>query len=82
MKPEGVYTIPLRDAFKAPKTRRAKKAVKLVKRFLTDSLKSKDVKLDVSLNNALWRGGIGKPPARIRVRVSKEEDNLIARLVE
>lgn len=79
---EEVYTIPLRDAFKAPTTKRANKAVKIVKKFLAEKLKLGDVKLDSSINNALWNKGIEKPPRRIRVKVAKEEDSTIVKLAE
>jgi large subunit ribosomal protein L31e len=82
MKMEKIYTIPLRDAFKAPTTKRASKAAKIVRRFLTEKLKLEDVKLDMSINNALWRGSMGKPPRRIRVEVVEGDDRKIVKLAE
>ncbi len=79
---EEIYTIPLRDAFKAPTTKRANKAVKIVKKFLAEKLNLPDVKLDASINDALWNRGIGKPPRRIKVKVTKEEDSTIVKLAE
>ncbi|HDH41896.1 MAG TPA: 50S ribosomal protein L31e [Candidatus Altiarchaeales archaeon] len=79
---EKIYTIPLRDAFKAPRTKRANKAVKIVKKFLAEKLRLGDVKLDSSVNNALWNRGIGKPPRRIKVGVTREGDSAIVKLAE
>lgn len=78
---EIVYTIPLREAFEAPRSRRANKAIKVVKNFLLRHTKAKDVKLDSSVNESLWDRGIRKPPRRIKVRVKKEEDTVTAALV-
>lgn len=67
-----LYRIPLRDAFNAPKTRRASKAVKIVKEFLKKHTKS-EVKLDASVNESLFARGIKKPPRRIKVKVIDKE---------
>lgn len=79
---EKVYTIPLRDAFAVSKTKRANSATKTVKEYLTGKLKLSDVKLDQSINKALWMKGMKKPPRRIKIKVTKEEDKVIASLVE
>lgn len=77
-----IYTIPLREAFKAPTTKRANKAVKIVKRFLAEKLSLEDVKLDSSVNNALWNRGMEKPPRRIKVEVTREGGDTIVKLAE
>jgi len=77
-----IYTIPLREAFKAPTTKRANKAVKIVKRFLAEKLSLEDVKLDSSVNNALWNRGMEKPPRRIKLEVTREGDDTIVKLAE
>jgi large subunit ribosomal protein L31e len=79
---EKTYTIPLRDAFRAPTTKRASKAAKIVRKFLAERLNLGDFKMDASINDALWDRGIGKPPRRIRVKVTKEEDKTIVTLVK
>ncbi len=67
-----LYTIPLREAFNVPKSRRASKAISVVKAFLKQHTKS-DVKLSAPVNEAIWARGIKKPPRRIRVKVTKKE---------
>jgi large subunit ribosomal protein L31e len=79
---ERIYTIPLREAFTAPRTRRASKAIKVVRGFLERHMKTKEVKLDESINEVLWECGREKPPRRITVKVVKEDDKATATLVE
>jgi len=79
---EAVYTIPLRDAFHVPVTKRASKAVKIVKEFLVRHTKAAEVKLDSSINEALWNRGIKKPPRSVKVKVVKEDNIVKASLAE
>lgn len=71
------YTIPLRKALRAPRTKRAPKAVKLVREFLTRHMKGDEVKLGTSLNEALWKDGIKNIPARIKVHAVKDDKNVV-----
>ena len=75
---ERTYTIPLREAFNAPRPRRANKAVKIVRNFLTRHTKAGTVKLDSSVNDAIWDRSREKPPRRIKVNVTVEEDILLS----
>ncbi|MBN2014667.1 MAG: 60S ribosomal protein L31 [Candidatus Altiarchaeota archaeon] len=79
---EEVYTIPLREAFRVSKTKRASSATKTIKEYLTGKLKLSNVRVDPSINEALWVKGVKKPPRRIRIKIIKEEDKVIASLVE
>ncbi len=76
MEEEQVYTIPLRDARKAERKRRAGKAVKLVREFLKKHLNVNSVIIDSSLNRKIWRKGVEKPPAKVRVRAVKRSDKI------
>jgi large subunit ribosomal protein L31e len=40
-------------------------------------MKSEEIKLDEKLNRKLWERGIEKVPARVRVRVVKEDDGSV-----
>jgi large subunit ribosomal protein L31e len=40
-------------------------------------MKSDDVKLDKSINEAVWARGSQKPPRRIRVRAMKFDDGQV-----
>ncbi|MGC9309222.1 MAG: 50S ribosomal protein L31e, partial [Candidatus Nanoarchaeia archaeon] len=86
---EREYVIPLRRAIlKVPRYRRAKKAVKAIKEFLARHMKVEDrdirkVKVDIYLNNEVWFRGIKKPPAKIKVKASKNQDGIVkAQLAE
>jgi len=80
---ERVYTVPLRKGFmKAPRTKRAKKAVKVLKEFLKKHMKCEEVKILKELNECLWSRGIQKPPARVKVRVVKSESVCEANLYD
>ncbi|KHO45172.1 MAG: 50S ribosomal protein L31, large subunit ribosomal protein L31e [archaeon GW2011_AR3] len=71
---ERIYTIPLRKEWlKAPKYRRAKKAVDAARQFLEKHMKSEDVNLGKYLNLFIWKHGIKNPPAYIKVKVTKND---------
>ena len=75
---ERTYTIPLRKEWlKAPKYRRAKRAINAVKTFLARHMKSEDVRLGPALNEEVWKHGIKNPPGRIRVNVLKDDEGLV-----
>lgn len=78
MATERTYTIPLRKEWlKAPKYRRAKKAVNAVKKFLIKHMKSEDIKLGRHLNLEIWKHGIRNPPGKIKVNVIKDDKNIV-----
>ncbi len=79
---DRVYTIPLRDTFGSPRTKRTKKAVNVVKKYLKKHTKVDDVKIDSSLNEFLWERGIRKPPRRVKVKVVEEDAGVVAYLAE
>jgi|YelNatPaOPRAMG01_1025707.scaffolds.fasta_scaffold02991_16 ribosomal protein L31E len=71
MAEERVYNIPLRrEALKASKWRRAKKAVTVLKAFIKSHAKVKTVKLSKWVNQAIWSRGSKYPPAKLSVKVS------------
>lgn len=77
-----IYTIPLRDAFSAPRKKRTRKAVKIVSAYLKRHLKTEDVKISGKLNETLWVRGIEKPPRKIRVKVTGEDGIYTADTIE
>ncbi|KQC05738.1 MAG: 50S ribosomal protein L31 [Methanoculleus sp. SDB] len=74
---EQIYIIPLRDVKKAPRWKRSNRAIKDVRAFLEKHMKSKDVKLDSSINERVWERGSEKPPRSIRIRAMKFEDGQV-----
>jgi len=55
--------------------KRAPKGVKAVKEFAFKTMGTKDVRLDPSLNAALWSKGVKDVPRRIRVRLARKRND-------
>jgi len=92
---ERIYTIPLGKAWIAPPNKRAPRAVRIIKAFLTRHMKleahgegeeeEEPKKLIISneVNEKVWRRGIEKPPRKIHVRAAKDkEGNVTVYLAE
>lgn len=74
---EREYIIPLRaEWLKAPKHKRAKKAVRAVREFLSKHMKAdiKNIKIGKWLNQELWARGIRKPLAKVKIKAIKEDE--------
>jgi large subunit ribosomal protein L31e len=78
---EKIFTIPLRKVFRAPRTKRAEKAIRLIREFLQRHMKCENVKLGKSINESVWARGIQKPPRKIRVHAKKEGDIVYAEIL-
>ena len=70
---ERVMTVPLRDARAEAKSERADKAMTLVREHLAQhfSVEEDAVRLDPSINEAVWERGRAKPPSKLRVRAAR-----------
>jgi large subunit ribosomal protein L31e len=79
---ERIYTIPLRAVKKAPRWKRSNRAITLIREFLERHTKSDYIVLDRTINEKVWARGSQKPPSKIRVKVTEEEDVIKAELVE
>jgi len=80
---ERIYTIPLRAVKKAPRWKRSKRAIALIREFLIRHTKAEYLILGNTLNEKIWERGSQKPPSRVRVRVTREEEDTVrAELVE
>ena len=71
---ERVFTVPLRDVKKTPRTKRVQKAVRFIRSYVSKHMKSEDVKLSEALNKQLWERGIRNIPSKIEVKASTTED--------
>jgi len=69
-----VYVINLRNAYNVPRKKRAKKAINIIKNFISRHTHSKIVKISQRLNEHIWSRNIEKPPRKIRVQVKVEYD--------
>ncbi len=78
---EKVLTIPLREAWKAPRKKRAKAAIRILHEQLKRHIK-KDTKFDISVNKAIWKRSITNPPRKIKLNVKVYKDFARAYFVE
>ena len=69
-------TVPLRDVKAEAKHKRADKAMSLVREHLAKhfSVDGEQVRLDPSINEAIWSRGRSKPPSKLRVRAARFEE--------
>ncbi len=76
---ERIYTIPLRNVKKAPRWKRAKRAVMEVRVYLEKHMKTEasNIKIDKTINEKLWERGSSKPPSKIRVRAIRLGDGVV-----
>ncbi|MBT4165460.1 hypothetical protein HOE04_00290 [archaeon] len=80
---EREYIVPLRKEWlKVPEYKRASKAIKALKQFIAKHMKLYDsdlrnVKIDQLLNNEIRFRGMKKPPAKIKVKAKKLDNNTI-----
>lgn len=72
---ERIYTVPLGKAYDYLHTKRARRAIKLLREFMCRHFRveEKAVRISAAVNDAIWRDGIQKPPRRIKVRAVLEE---------
>src|SRR3989344_4221338 len=74
---ERTYNIPLRKEWlKAPKYRRAKRAIAAVRTFLLKHMKASEVKIGQHLNMSIWKRGIKSPPHHVEVKASKDDKGI------
>ena len=76
---ERIMVIPLRATKQAPRTRRAKRAVKEVRETVMRHMRTSEenVWIVASVNVKLWANGIRNPPSKITVKAVKFEDGLV-----
>ncbi|WP_137197981.1 50S ribosomal protein L31e [Halalkalirubrum salinum] len=70
---ERVVTVPLRDAKQKPVQKRADYAMRIIRDHLAKhfSVDADDVRLDPSINEAVWANGRQNPPSKLRVRAAR-----------
>jgi large subunit ribosomal protein L31e len=55
--------------------KRAPRAIKEVKKFASEQMKTPDVRIDTRLNKFLWSQGVRNVPFRVRVRLSRRRND-------
>lgn len=74
---ERIYVIPLRSAYEASRTKRAKKAMSLIRKFAQRHMKGEKVRISNGVNELIWNRGAEKPPRRITVLIRKDSHGTI-----
>lgn len=76
------YVIPLRrKSSTVPKWRRSKKAMSVLKEFVTKHMKADKVIIGNELNEKIWENGIKNPPGKVSVVTLKKDFNGEARVL-
>jgi len=73
---ERIMNVPLRDVKAVPNHKAADRAVKIVREHLAKhfSVAEADVRLDSSINEAIWANGRANPPRSLRVRAARFDE--------
>ncbi|MFH1520428.1 MAG: 50S ribosomal protein L31e [Candidatus Micrarchaeota archaeon] len=81
---ERIYTVPLGKAYETVRDKRAPRAVKILRAFITRHMKADGEKIVLSenLNKSIWVRSIQKPPRRVKVRLIKEGETIKAYLAD
>ena len=75
---ERIYTVPLRKAYwTGSRLRRSNRAVRILREYVEQHMKPEEVVIQPEVNERIWERGIQKPPRRIRIRATKNSDNLV-----
>src|SRR5256712_12479609 len=70
---EKFYDLNLRRIWNAPREKRTPRAVRFLREFVSQRMKTTEVSLSEETNSMLWQRGISKPPRKIRIRVVKDK---------
>lgn len=74
---EKFYDLNLRRIWTAPREKRTPRAVRYVRNYAAQRMKTDKVSLAEETNSLLWTRGIAKPPRKIRIRVVKDKDGKV-----
>jgi len=75
---ERIYTVPLRKAYwTGSRLKRANRSVRILKEFVERHMKPEELLIQPEVNEEIWARGIQKPPRRLRIRATKNADNLV-----
>jgi large subunit ribosomal protein L31e len=72
-----VYTVNLGKAWLTPRYRRTDRVMNMVREFAEKNMKSDEVKIDQDLGRHIWSRGKTNPPRKVRVKMVKDEDDVV-----
>lgn len=71
---ERTYVIPLRrKTLKVPPFRKANKAAKTIREFISQHMKSSNISIGKYLNLKVWQHGAKNPPHHVKVNAAKDD---------
>jgi len=73
---ERIYIVPLAKARRGPRNKRAKKAIRYLREYITRHFKPESLVISQEVNEKIWERSIQKPPRKLKVRVTKNIDGL------
>ena len=79
---ERIYTIPLRDVKRVPRTKRSPKAMRYNREFIQKHMKTEEVIIDQAVNEKIWERGREKIPSKIKVKAVENDDAVEVTLVD
>ena len=74
---ERIYTINLGKVLLSPNNQRAKRAINMIREFASKHMKSENIKIEEEVSHLVWARGIRHPPRKIRVKITKDDGNVI-----
>ncbi|MEM0116980.1 MAG: hypothetical protein QXE12_03950 [Conexivisphaerales archaeon] len=79
---DKLFTISLKEAKNTSPNKRTKRGIRLLKYKMARILKVKsdEVRISTNLNEWIWRRGKNLSFSRLRVKISKEDDNIYIKL--
>merc|ERR1712039_523484 len=54
--------------------KKAPKAIKAIRKFAREAMRTEEVRVDVKLNQFVWKQGIRNVPKRVRLRLRRQKD--------
>jgi large subunit ribosomal protein L31e len=73
---ERIVTVPLRKVQSVPKSERGGKAMSIIREHLGKqfAVDADAVRLDPSINEAVWARGRANPPSKVRIRAARFDE--------
>lgn len=73
---ERIIIVPLRKVINTPRTKRAPKAIKVIRSHIAQHMKmdEENIWIDTLVNEEIWKNGRENPPNKIRLKAVKFKD--------
>jgi len=78
---EMIQTVSLRDAYNKPQVKRAREAIKIIRKHLRKHTRKEKLVITDKLNRKIWSNSVSKPPRKVKIKIQVEEERAVADLV-